>query len=123
MEVNDWDLFAVVRGCGFFGVEPSITAARTEPFSSLACRDVKQEASCDLKKEKLFSFPGFVRTEASLGETEEPRKLFTLDTPQPQPKLEQKRATQTPRPTKRRYLLLILHCHVNIYTCLFDDDF
>jgi hypothetical protein len=99
MEANDWDLFAVVRGCSFFGPETSTTAVQTEPFSSLACRDVKQEVRCDLEKEKLLSFSVFVRTEASLWETEEPCKPFSLETRRPQPKLEQKHVS------KRRYLI------------------
>lgn len=111
MEVNDWDLFAVVRGCGFFGPETSTTSHdQTQPFSSdsLACSDAKEEVMrCDEEREKLLSFSGFVRTQASSLweiEEEEPCKLFSLNTTRPQPKVEQKRVTQTPRLTKRRYL-------------------
>ncbi|XP_078169174.1 WRKY transcription factor 22-like [Carex rostrata] len=102
MELNDWDLFAVVRGCGFFGPEASTTAQGNPfSFSSLACRDEKEEVRYE-EREKLLSFSGFVRTQASLWETEEPCKLFSLETSRPHPKPEQKPNVQTSRPTKRR---------------------
>ncbi|KAJ4749727.1 WRKY family transcription factor [Rhynchospora pubera] len=120
MEVNDWDLFAVVRGCGFFTTEAS-TTADTDPFTSLASRDIKEEVIRCEEQEQLLSFSGFLRTQTSLWETEEPCQLFSLDTSQPQPKSEQKRHIQTPRLKRRKSQLQKVVRHVPVSDGLTSD--
>ncbi|XP_008792407.2 WRKY transcription factor 22-like isoform X2 [Phoenix dactylifera] len=123
MDVDNWDLQAVVRGC-------CLTRPSTDPFSSFPPLVLKEE-QVDGGKDILFDFPDIMDTETSFHELEELCKPFflkphqqplrqqpsllspQLSSPsQQQPRLPQRPVTDTPRSKKRKNQQKRVVCHV-----------
>ncbi|XP_010924759.1 WRKY transcription factor 22 [Elaeis guineensis] len=89
MDVDNWDLQAVVRGC-------CLTRPSTDPFSSFPPLLLKEE-QVDGEKDILFGFPDIMDTEKSFHELEELCKPFFLK-PQQQPLEQQQQQQSLPSP-------------------------
>ncbi|KAJ3671034.1 hypothetical protein LUZ60_008460 [Juncus effusus] len=93
MDLNDWDLFALVRSCGFSSPENSSVSTADLIDPSTSFQEVLQE-------ETILNFSGF-KTQASFYEVES-EKVSSLDTTQLQQSKKRETQTQTPRVKKSR---------------------
>ncbi|KAJ0986306.1 hypothetical protein J5N97_004662 [Dioscorea zingiberensis] len=99
MDVEDWDLQAVVKSCCF--PEPLADASMRDPFSSFPMSSVLKEKCLDGDEDLLISFPDLMTANTTLQELEDLCKPFFLKPQQPPPKQQQQQQQQQQQEKKR----------------------